>query len=500
MPEGAYAGAYPHATGQFSPQAPYGMPGPYPVMPYPGALHQPFRALRGLALTLYILLPLCAVFAALCAAAFFHRADVLQEIVDAGDRGMTDALRTRAEDSDALVAAAIAFLTLSMIASGVLFIIWMYRARMNVDLFGPSKQHLSAGWTIGGWLVPLVNLWFPKLILHDVWRASDPRTAERGGKTPGRVPLLWSWWVLLVGSAVLFFASRLSYPMDEDIELSDADRLRTIDILSGVADIVLILAAVAAILVVRKITTFQHEREAMAFASGAVPGAFPAGIPTGAPTPWAAYPPQAPTAQYYAPPVPTAPGAPGVPPVPQAPVAPAAPDAAASAAAAPAADAVRPATPVQAPPPRPANAPTAAMPTPPGDDAASAEPVSLTKPAEADAVEAADAEAEPDADSVVETESETEPEPEPEADAKPAPEPEANDSDGSDDSDETNNSDETNKANDANTADEVEPIAPVEPTTDPAPKSASVPPQPDVASQDVSPADVESAPSGERRD
>ncbi|MFJ8743995.1 DUF4328 domain-containing protein [Embleya sp. NPDC127516] len=330
-PTGVYTGVYPHAPGQFAPQAPYGMPGTYPVSPYAGWLPQPFRALRGIAVTLYILLPLSAVFAGLCAAAFLHRADVLRQIADAGELGMTDALRTKAEDSDSLVAAATTFLVLSMIATAVLFIIWMYRARANVDLFGPSKQHLSTGWAIGGWLVPVVSLWFPKLILHDVWRASDLRTAERGGRTPGRLPLLWAWWLLLVASGVLFFASRLSYPLDEDIELSDADRLRTIDILSGVADLVLVLAAVAAIFVVRKITTFQHEREALAFASGLTPGGVPggmpgmpgmaAGFPTGAPTPWAAYPAQAPTGRYFAPPVPPAPGMPGVPPVPQAPYA-----------------------------------------------------------------------------------------------------------------------------------------------------------------------------------
>ncbi|MGW9212165.1 DUF4328 domain-containing protein [Embleya sp. NPDC055664] len=410
-PAGVYPGAYPPAPGAFAPQAPYGMPGAYPASPFGGWMPQPFRSLRGLAVTLYILLPLSAVFAGLCAAAFFHRADVLRQIVDAGDLGVTDSLRTRAEDSDSLVAGAITFLVLSMIATAVLFIIWMYRARANVDLFGPSKQHLSTGWAVGGWLVPVVSLWFPKLILHDVWRASDPRTAERGGRTPGRLPLLWTWWVLLVGASVLFFASRLSYPLGDDIELSDADRLQTIDILSGAADIVLILAAVAAIFVVRKITTFQHEREALAFASGLVPAPGAAGgFPAGAPTPWAAYPAQAPTGQYFAPPVPAAPGAPGgfappaqtalgAPPVPQAPVegataaAPVAP--APPAEPTPVASAPAMATPVAAPPPRPAAPPTAGVEVPDATPAAAAESSDADESAEAaPAVAPADGEAE----------------------------------------------------------------------------------------------------------
>jgi len=394
----ARPGVYPGAPWQFGAQPPYGAPGGHPATSHPAWLPRPFGGLRGLATALNVLLPLSAVLAVLSAVAFFHRADVLGKLADAGRWGVTDSLETKAEGSDALVTAASALLGVSMAAAGVVFVVWMYRARSNVDLFGPSRQHLSAGWTIGGWLLPLANLWFPKLIMHDVWRASDPRTAERGGRTPGRLPILWTWWVLFVGSAVLFFAARLSSPMGDDIELGDADRLRMVDVLSGAATLALVPAAIAAFLVVRRITTFQHDREAMALASGLVPG--------GAPAPWDAHRGQAPTGQFFAmPPQQTWAG----PPVPQAPWA----------------------TTPTGTPPRPAEAPTAGT-APEGAEAQP--PVSLAKPAPPAADPAAPAEAaKPDAAAVAEAESagrpESEPEPAPDAEPEPtseaAPESEA---------------------------------------------------------------------------
>nr|WP_237535905.1 DUF4328 domain-containing protein [Streptomyces sp. SID3343] len=417
-------------------------------MGYPGWRPAPrFRALRGLAISLYALLPVNAVFAVLGAIAFFYRADVLQQISDAGEFGVDSELHQRAEDSDVLVGVAIGFLTLSLVATAAVFIIWLHRARSNVDLFGPSRQRLHVGWTIGGWFLPIANLWFPKVILHDVWRASDARTAERGGRTPGRHPLLWTWWVLLVGSVVLFLASRLSYP--RNVGLDDASRLETIDILSGAADIALVFAAIAAIFVVKRITRFQQQREAMAYASAAGAGAVPG---AGGGAPWGGYNPPAPTGQFYAPQAPTghfhapqpamgptapaAPAAPGVPPVPMAPgMAPRAGDTAVEAAvAAPEGEVV----PAEAPP-RPEVAPMAGAEDAGVADAVSADgesaaPVSLTKPVEeeggaasvgADAIEAvdadaADAEAQAQAQTdVVEAEAETTVEPVVVVDAAP---------------------------------------------------------------------------------
>ncbi|MGR6997561.1 DUF4328 domain-containing protein [Yinghuangia aomiensis] len=162
----------------------------------------------------------------------------------------------------------------------------------------------------------MVWWWFPKLIAHDVWKASDPQAAERGGATPGRKPLLWVWWVLCLLGSGATIGTLFLYPNQDDITVDDASDLRTADYVSGGTQLLMVLAAVATILVVRKITTFQHAREAAAFAAMGLtsdPAAAWAGTaqvpaPAGAPaveTPAEAGPVAGATAQT-APPMPTA--------------------------------------------------------------------------------------------------------------------------------------------------------------------------------------------------
>ncbi len=53
------------------------------------------------------------------------------------------------------------------------FISWLYVAASNAERSGAHLRH-GAGWAIGAWFVPLFNLWRPRRILEEVWRASSP--------------------------------------------------------------------------------------------------------------------------------------------------------------------------------------------------------------------------------------------------------------------------------------------------------------------------------------
>ena len=53
----------------------------------------------------------------------------------------------------------------------VMFVVWFYRARVNAEGHG-WPQRWSPGWAIAGWLVPVVNFWFPFQIMADIWRAT----------------------------------------------------------------------------------------------------------------------------------------------------------------------------------------------------------------------------------------------------------------------------------------------------------------------------------------
>ena len=75
----------------------------------------------------------------------------------------------------------------------ILFVVWFYRARINAERHG-YWQRRARGWAFWGWIVPIVNLWFPFQIMGDIWRAGLP--AEQRGETAWLPALWWTSWLL----------------------------------------------------------------------------------------------------------------------------------------------------------------------------------------------------------------------------------------------------------------------------------------------------------------
>jgi uncharacterized protein DUF4328 len=78
--------------------------------------------------------------------------------------------------------------------TGVVFVIWFRRARINAAASG-WPQRRAVGWTFWGWLVPVANLFVPFQLMADIWRASLPEGSRR--KTAW-LPGLW-WTCFLAG-------------------------------------------------------------------------------------------------------------------------------------------------------------------------------------------------------------------------------------------------------------------------------------------------------------
>lgn len=100
-----------------------------------------------------------------------------------------------------------------MFATAVVFIVWMYRYwGQLVAVKGTASRH-GRGWTIGGWVVPVANLWIPKQMMDDYWRHTGT-SAPRGLKEPVS-PLLHLWWAAWLVGAVLQQVSGAMEPGDE---------------------------------------------------------------------------------------------------------------------------------------------------------------------------------------------------------------------------------------------------------------------------------------------
>ncbi len=77
-----------------------------------------------------------------------------------------------------------------LIAAYVVTCLWLYRVRTNTDIMSTLRHARSPGWVWGGWVVPIVSLWFPYQIVRDVSRD------ERGFPVVSRIGTWWTLWLL----------------------------------------------------------------------------------------------------------------------------------------------------------------------------------------------------------------------------------------------------------------------------------------------------------------
>ncbi|MFD8011888.1 DUF4328 domain-containing protein [Streptomyces sp. NPDC058955] len=142
---------------------------------------------------------------------------------------------------------------LTGIATVVVFIVWFHRVRLNAGLFAPDTQTRTDGWAIGAWFIPLANLWLPRQIAVEIWRASrqDPYAADGARE----LTLLNSWWTCFVVGVVL---DRLSSSLYDRAETLDALTTAAAWSLAGYGFVV--AAGVLAILFVRRLTSMQHTK------------------------------------------------------------------------------------------------------------------------------------------------------------------------------------------------------------------------------------------------
>jgi len=95
------------------------------------------------------------------------------------------------------------FLLLSI--TFVFFLKWIYRAHNNLPALGAKGLVYSPAGVIGGFCIPILNLFYPFQIVREIWKASDP-TKDAGGKPSWQnvsaPSLVTYWWILLL---ILFF-------------------------------------------------------------------------------------------------------------------------------------------------------------------------------------------------------------------------------------------------------------------------------------------------------
>jgi hypothetical protein len=199
----------------------------------------------------------CAMVVVSCAAgalsawSAWHRYHVSVDYV-AGEPGVGVATLVGADNTSANAAV---LWVLAVVATGVLFLTWSWRARYNAERLSALPHRLARGWVIGGWLVPGVNLELPRMALEDVWRTSRPGLVPEGVVHARELPralLVRYWWisVLVCGGLAVWLMAELQR------EATVAVLMDVAVITTGLA-VLQVLAAALAIRMIRQITQWQ---------------------------------------------------------------------------------------------------------------------------------------------------------------------------------------------------------------------------------------------------
>ncbi|MGI8542434.1 MAG: DUF4328 domain-containing protein, partial [Aridibacter sp.] len=132
----------------------------------------------------------------------------------------------------------------------------LHRAFRNLLSLRSQHSEFSPGWAVGWWFVPLANLVKPFQVVRELWNESDPEFDEELGFLAGDLgspAIIGFWWATFLISGFLF---RISSNLIDNA--GNIDTYFPIVLLLGA--IINAVAAVSAIIIVKKITEKQEQR------------------------------------------------------------------------------------------------------------------------------------------------------------------------------------------------------------------------------------------------
>jgi hypothetical protein len=233
----------------------------YPPMVNPSAQTKPFASGQTRALFVMIFLAAGILLGMVSIVLEFMQISLLSDA--ASGRNITT---EAAEGNDSRLALIALVTTLCNIVTAIGFLMWFHRAHRNLPALGAKNLKFTPGWAVGGFFVPILNLFRPYKVAVEIWKASSPEVGVADGVSweyAASSPLLGFWWGIWILSKVL---GRLAFKLSAGAK--EIDDLIALTWLSVVADVATIIAALLAIAVVRLIDERQEEKHRLLAVAG----------------------------------------------------------------------------------------------------------------------------------------------------------------------------------------------------------------------------------------
>jgi heme/copper-type cytochrome/quinol oxidase subunit 2 len=244
-----------------SPAAPF-QPGggpAWPIIPFQSGHQRATIAIALLAMSALVCLARCI------AASISYTS--LQQLPD-GSFALTGNGAAIAEGNASLSIAAMFVLLATIVA----FAMWTHRAARNLPALGARGLKYTPGWAVGWFFIPLAHLVMPYFVASEIWRESDPAQKHldgQGGKAAS--PLVAGWWIAYVvhvylpvvmggifGGIVGYMAASRRHATPQQIVHEVNHYLPTFLLLTVVAQALGVLAAILAIMYVRRVDANQE--------------------------------------------------------------------------------------------------------------------------------------------------------------------------------------------------------------------------------------------------
>jgi hypothetical protein len=145
-----------------------------------------------------------------------------------------------------------------IVMTAVVFLMWLHRAYRNLPALGARNLDTTPGWAVGYFFIPFANLVKPFQVVREVWRKSEATEDSSEGfisyqtGTPALVGWWWAFWI------IANIAGRVSSRVSGEAETVNAVLAATW--VGIVSDALIVIAAVLAIFVVKRIDEMQEAK------------------------------------------------------------------------------------------------------------------------------------------------------------------------------------------------------------------------------------------------
>jgi hypothetical protein len=151
--------------------------------------------------------------------------------------------------SDGRVGAVAVAQALTLVVTGIVWLIWQHRGQANLVSARVSGLRFTPGWAVGWWFVPFANLVKPFQTMRELWKAS--RGEEDWGQSRTWRVIGW-WWAAWLTAGVL---GRVGAAMVG--EATTIESVRSGSRVLLLTELVILAAAILAIVLIRSVMDRQ---------------------------------------------------------------------------------------------------------------------------------------------------------------------------------------------------------------------------------------------------